>query len=72
MAGNDGTRNRRHKPEWKAGEKPDRKPVNWPESLTEKGLELYLPWVSPDGFLGENMVETSLSIIYINPILHHS
>jgi len=72
MAGNGRTRNRRHKPERKAVEEPDRKPVNKPEWLKEKGLELYLPWVSPDGFPGENMVETSLSIVYINPILHHS
>jgi len=68
MAGNGRTRNRRHKPEWKAEEKPG----NRPEWLTEKGLELYLPWVSPDGFPGENMVEKSLSIVYLNPILHHS
>ena len=46
MAGNDGTRNRRHKlvlkVELKAQSKPDRKPVNRPECLMAKGLELYL------------------------------
>jgi len=72
MAGNDRTRNQRHKPEWKAEEKPDRKPVNRPECLTAKGPELYLPWVSLHGFPGESMVETSLSMVYINPKLHYS
>jgi len=72
MAGNSRTRNRRHKPQKKAEEKLDRKPVNRQEWLTEKGLELYLPCVSPDGFPGENIVEKSLCIVYINPILHHS
>jgi len=72
MAGNDQRRNQKHKPEWKAVEKPVRKPVNMPECLTAKGPELYLPWVSPDAFPGENIVETSLSLVYINPILHHS
>jgi len=75
MAGNDRTRNRRHKPELKAElkaeKKPDRKPVNRPECLTAKRPELYLPWVSPDAFPGESMVEMSLSILYINPILHY-
>jgi len=50
MAGNGRTRNRRHKPEWKAEDKPDRKPVNRPEWLMEKGLGLHVPRVSPDGF----------------------
>jgi len=47
MAGNDRTRNWRHKlelkAELKAQSKPDRKPVNRPECLTAKGPELYLP-----------------------------
>ena len=71
MAGNDRTRNRRHKPELKAElkaeKKPDRKPVNRPECLTAKGPELYLPQVSPDAFPGENMVERSLSISLYKP-----
>jgi len=49
MARNDPIRNRRHKLEWKAEDKPDRKPVKRPEWLMEKGLGLDIAWVSPDG-----------------------
>jgi len=76
MASNDQTRNQRNEQEWNAEEKLDRKPVHRPEGLMPMRPDLYLPWVSPDRFPdrfpGENIVETSLSIVYIHPILHHS
>jgi len=69
--------NRRRNHARTAEKEPGRKQVDRQEWLTEKGQELYSPWVSQDGFPGVNMVEECLSLMYISCfpldffVLHH-
>ena len=51
------------KPKRNAAEKPERKAMDTSECLRGKRLELDSSWSSPEGFLGEDMVEKSLCIV---------